>query len=212
MHAANAQIGVAEAAFFPTITLTARGGTASSTIENLARASDPFWSLGLALAQPLFDAGLRSAQVEQSRAAYDRTVADYRQVVLTSFQQVEDQIAALRVLAEQAQVLDAALQAAREAERLALNQYQAGTTAYTTVVTAQVARLNNEQAALDVLSRRLIATAALIGALGGSWDPGDLPAADRLYEVAPLDPGAPQPQGPPGFFDGFGTAVRNLFK
>jgi len=132
--------------------------------------------------------------------------------VLVSFQQVEDQLAALRVLAQQAEVLEAAVQAAREAERLALNQYQAGTTAYTTVVTAQVARLNNEQAALDVQSRRLVATAALIGALGGSWDPADMPAADRLYDVAPLDPNAPRPEGPPGFWDGFGTAVRNLFK
>ena len=211
MAAANAQIGVAEAAFFPTITLSGSVGSLASRVGDLGRAGTSLWSFGADIAQSIFDGGARSAEVERARAAWDGAVANYRQVVLTSFQQVEDQIAALRILAQQGAMQALAVRSAREAERLALNQYQAGTVAFTTVITAQTARLGNEQAALGVLQSRLLATANLVGALGGGWRIDQLPASDRLYTVPSLDPTAPKPSGEePGFWSGFGEALRNL--
>ena len=140
----------------------------------------------------MFDAGARHAQVEQARAAFDAAVADYRQTVLTAFQQVEDQLAALRILAEQQAAQDAAVAAAREAERIFFNQYKAGTVAYTNVVVAQTAALADAETALDLRQSRLVAAVALIQALGGGWDASQLPAAseDRSRQPAQFQPAA----------------------
>jgi NodT family efflux transporter outer membrane factor (OMF) lipoprotein len=169
--AANAQIGVAEAAFFPTVTLSATGGFASSTIANLFSAPARYWSVGAALAQTIFDAGLRKAQTEQAIAAYDASVATYRQTVLGGFQEVEDNLAALRILEEQSAVQDEAVKAARESVTITLNQYRAGTANYLAVVVVQAALLNNERAAVTILGQRYAASVALIKALGGGWSP-----------------------------------------
>jgi outer membrane protein TolC len=142
-------------------------------------ASNSFWSLGPQLALTLFDGGLRDAQVEAAKASYDQSVANYRQSVLTSFREVEDELAALEILAQQAEVQSGAVTAAREAERLILNQYAAGTVAYTSVITAQTVALSSEQIALGILQNRLSATVSLIGALGGGWDASLLPVAER---------------------------------
>jgi NodT family efflux transporter outer membrane factor (OMF) lipoprotein len=180
MAATNAQIGVAEAAFYPDLTLTASGGFTSPLIGQLFNASNSLWSIGSSLAETVFDGGLRTAQVAAARANYEQSVANYRQVVLTGFQQIEDQLAALRILAQQAVAEDAALASAREAERLTLNQYKAGTVAYTSVIIAQTAALNNAQAALNVEQSRLTSSVALIQALGGGWDTTQLPTAAQV--------------------------------
>ncbi len=170
MAAANAQIGVATAAYFPSLTLSASDQYSSGSLSRLIQASNRVWAVGPALAETLFDGGLRRAQVRQARAAYDGTVANYRQTVLAGFQQVEDDIVTLRVLEQQAAIEDATVKAAREAEALTLNQYKAGTVPYSSVITAQTTRLSAEETALSVLSSRLQASVALIEALGGGWD------------------------------------------
>jgi NodT family efflux transporter outer membrane factor (OMF) lipoprotein len=174
--AANAQIGVAEAAFYPTITLSANGGYASSSIANLFSLPSRYWSVGAALAQTLFDAGLRQAQTDQAIAAYDANVATYRQTVLSAFQDVEDNLAALRYLEQEAAVQDEAVQASRESVTITLNQYRAGTANYLAVVVVQAAALNNERTAVTILGQRFAASVALIKALGGGWSPADASA------------------------------------
>jgi len=188
MAASNAQIGAAEAAYYPDLTLSASYGFASSSLAKLLRASNSFWSVGPQLAQTVFDAGLRSAQVEQARAVYDQDVANYRQTVLTAFQQVEDELATLQILAQQAEVQANTVRLAREAERLTLNQYQAGTVAYTAVITAQTTALNNEEAALTILQNRLVASVALIQALGGGWAAEQLPTAAQVKDDSATAP------------------------
>ncbi len=168
--AANAQIGVAKAAYFPSLTLSASGGFRSANAADLFTAPSRFWSIGPALAQAIFDAGLRRAQTEQAVAAYDATVAEYRQAVLAGFQEVEDNLAALRILEEEAKVQDEAVRAARESVMLTTNQYKAGIVSYINVVTVQTTQLNNERTAVGILGRRLIAAATLVKALGGGWD------------------------------------------
>ncbi len=169
MAAANAQIGVAKAAYFPTLSLSGSDEYQGGAFSRLLSVPNRVWSLGPQLAETLIDGGLRSAQVAGARAAYAVTVADYRQTVLSSFQQVEDQIVTLRVLEQQAVIEDAAVAAAKEAERLTLNQYKSGTVPYSSVITAQTTRLSSEETALTVLSDRLQASVALIQALGGGW-------------------------------------------
>ncbi len=173
--AANADIGVAQAAFFPTVTLTAASGSRTTSLADLFAAPTHFWSLGAALAQPLFDAGLRSAQKAQAVAAYDAQVATYRQTVLTGFQEVEDNLAALRILEEEAVLQEDVVLAARQSVELTTNQYQAGVVSYLNVITAQATLLANERAAADILGRRLTASVALIKALGGGWNASALP-------------------------------------
>ena len=175
MAAANAQIGVAKAAYFPDLTLSGSDDYTGNSMSHLIRASNRVWSVGPALAETLFDGGLRRAQVAEARAAYDINVDNYRQTVLAGFQQVEDQIVTLRVLAQQAVIEDATVAAAREAEKLTLNQYKAGTVPYSSVITAQTARLSAEQTALAVLSSRLQGSVALIEAVGGGWNANQLP-------------------------------------
>ncbi|TMH00886.1 MAG: efflux transporter outer membrane subunit [Betaproteobacteria bacterium] len=168
--AANAQIGVAEAAFFPSLTLSATGGFQSSLLSHLISLPSRYWSIGSALAQTIFDAGLRRAQTAQAIATYDENVANYRQTVLAGFQEVEDNLAALRILEQEAVVQDDAVKSARESVTITLNQYRAGTANYLAVVVVQATALANERAALAILGRRLDASVALIKALGGSWD------------------------------------------
>jgi NodT family efflux transporter outer membrane factor (OMF) lipoprotein len=172
--AANAQIGVAEAAFFPDLTLSAAGGYASSQLYQWFTLPTRFWSLGPSLVETLFDAGLRAAQTETAIAAYDQTVATYRQTVLGAFQTVEDNLAALRIYAQEADVLDGAVRDARKEVEIFINQYKAGTVNYLSVVTAQTSELGNEITALNVRKARLIAAATLIENLGGGWDAGEL--------------------------------------
>ena len=187
MAAANAQIGVAETAFFPTVTLSGNTGSAAATLAKLLSASSLVWSFGGTLVETVFDAGARHAQVEQARAVLDAAVAQYRQTVLTGFQQVEDQLAAQRILAEQAAAQEIAVASSREAERIITNQYKAGTVAYTNVVVAQTAALSNAEAALNVRQSRLLAAVALIQALGGGWDAAQLPSRDRIEKDSPLN-------------------------
>lgn len=167
--AANAQIGVAEAAFFPSLTLSATGGFQSTLLSKLFTAPSRYWSLGPDLVETIFDAGLRRAQTDQAIATYDQSVATYRQTVLAAFQDVEDNLAGLRILENEAVVQDEAVKAARESVTITLNQYRAGTVNYLSVVVVQATLLTNERAALTILGQRLSDSAALIKALGGSW-------------------------------------------
>jgi NodT family efflux transporter outer membrane factor (OMF) lipoprotein len=173
--AANAQIGVATSAFFPSLTLAGSENYSGPSWTHLISVPNRIWSVGPALAETLFDGGLRRAQLAQARAAYDVSVADYRQTVLSGFQQVEDEIVTLRVLEQQSVIEESAVAAAREAEKLTLNQYKAGTVPYSSVITAQTTRLSAEETALSVLSTRLQASVALIEAVGGGWDAKQLP-------------------------------------
>jgi NodT family efflux transporter outer membrane factor (OMF) lipoprotein len=166
---ANAQIGVAKSAYFPTLTLSGSDDYTSSAFSRLVSTPNRIWSVGPSLAETIFDGGARRAEVLQARAAYRASVANYRQTVLAGIEQVEDQIVTLRVLEQQAVIEDAAVAASREAERLTLNQYKAGTVPYSSVITAQTTRLSSEETALTVLSDRLQASVALIEALGGGW-------------------------------------------
>ena len=172
--AANAQIGVAQAAFYPNVSLSANGGVQSSVIGSLLSFPNHYWTLGAALAQVIFDGGLRTAQKEQAIAAYDQTVASYRSTVLTGFQEVEDNLVALTLLAQEASVQDEAVAAARQSATIAQNQYRAGTTSYITVVVLQANALNNERTALGITARRLTASVNLVRAMGGGWDAAQL--------------------------------------
>ncbi|HEX3864772.1 MAG TPA: efflux transporter outer membrane subunit [Stellaceae bacterium] len=187
MAAANAQIGVAETAFFPNVTLSADYGVAAAMLDKLLTASSRMWSFGGTLAETLFDAGGRHAIVEQQRALFDAAIADYRQTVLTGFQQVEDELAALRILADQAKAQEAALAAAREAERIINNQYKAGTVAYTSVIVAETTALADAETVVNIRQSRLVASVALIQALGGGWDAAQLPSRDRIERDSPLN-------------------------
>jgi NodT family efflux transporter outer membrane factor (OMF) lipoprotein len=173
--AANAQIGVATAAYFPSLTLSGSDDYTSHAWSRLFSLPNRIWSLGPQLAETLIDGGLRRAQVAEVRAAYDVSVDNYRQTVLAGFEQVEDNVVTLRVLEQQAVIEEAAVAAAREAEKLTLNQYKAGTVPYSSVITAQTTRLTAEETALTVLSSRLQASVALIEAVGGGWDASQLP-------------------------------------
>jgi len=167
--AANAKIGVAKAAYFPSLTLSASGGYQSSSFADWFSLPGRVWSLGPQLAQSIFDGGLRRAATDQAIASYDGTVAEYKQAVLTAFQEVEDNLAALRILEQEAAVQNEALLAARQAVLLVTNQYKAGTVSYVNVITAQATALSAERTALDILNRRMAASVLLAKALGGGW-------------------------------------------
>ncbi|HEV8040034.1 MAG TPA: efflux transporter outer membrane subunit [Bryobacteraceae bacterium] len=185
---ANAQIGVAMAAFYPTISLSASGGLESSAITTLIQWPSRFWSLGASLLQTVFDAGRRRATTDQAIATYDATVAAYRLSVLTAFQDVEDNLAALRVLEEEAKIQAAAVKSAQRSLELANNRYVGGITTYLEVITAQSVALTNETTAVNLLSRRMTASVALIKALGGGWDTSALPSAADLMAKQPPAP------------------------
>jgi NodT family efflux transporter outer membrane factor (OMF) lipoprotein len=166
---ANEQIGIAQAAFFPTVTLASALGLQSSNWTNLFSLPSVAWALGSTVTQIIFDAGRRKAVTEQTQAAYDATVAAYRQTVLTAFQSVEDNLAALRILEEESQQQDKAVKAAEAALILAINRYRGGVTTYLEVIIAQSAALTAERTAVDLLTRRMVAAVLLIRALGGIW-------------------------------------------
>ncbi len=187
MQQENALIGANIALFYPDISLSGMFGFTGTGALAISLANEA-WSVGASAAQIAFDAGLRGAQVEAAVATYDQSVATYRQTVLAAFQQVEDQLAAVRILARQQKVADAAVKAAQEELDVLLNQYQAGTVAFTAVVVAQATLLTNEQSALTVRQNRFLATVTLIEALGGGWDTGLLPTITELETKNPLIP------------------------
>jgi NodT family efflux transporter outer membrane factor (OMF) lipoprotein len=186
MQAANAQIGVNIAAYFPDLSISGQYGFQSSALQRLINASANSWSYGATLTQTIFDAGAISAKVRGARAAYDASVANYRQTVLTAFQGVEDNIAALRVLQAEYDINVAASRDADEAERIANNQYQAGQVDFTTVVVAQNTALSARRSVIQTASNRLVALVDLVQAFGGGW------SATEVAEVKPqpLLPGA----------------------
>jgi len=168
--AANANIGVAKAAYYPDLTLSMSGGYSSSTSKNLLTIPNRFWSVGPKLDLPIFDGGIRSAEVDRTEAVYDQTVAKYRQTVLDGFREVENYLVQLKVYEDEAAVRQEALDAARDSLRLTQNQYKAGLIAYIDVVVVQATALSNERTVLNILQNRLIASVQLIAALGGGWD------------------------------------------
>jgi NodT family efflux transporter outer membrane factor (OMF) lipoprotein len=179
--AANEQIGIAKAAYFPVLTLNGTGGFVSTNLARLFTVPSLFWSVGPQLAATLFDGGLRKGQVRFSQAAYEAAVATYRQTVLTAFQQVEDQLSSLRIL-EQEQATEAeARRAAQDAVDIALAQYRAGTADYLAVIVLQATLLQAERLEIDIMTRRLTSSVLLIEALGGGWDESQLPAHNQLH-------------------------------
>ncbi len=175
MQQQNALIGVAISAYYPDVTLSALFGFAGNPLSQLFTTANRAWSLGASASETIFDAGSRSAAVEAARATYNQSVATYRQTVLTAFQQIEDQLGALRVLAQQAVAEDAAVASARRAVDVTLNEYRAGTVAYTSVIIEQALLLADQQTALAIQQNRLVASVTLIEALGGGWNASDLP-------------------------------------
>jgi NodT family efflux transporter outer membrane factor (OMF) lipoprotein len=176
--AANAAIGVAVAAYYPDLSLTGSYGFASGELGGLFKASNALWSFGGTLSETVLDFGAREAQVAGARAAWDEAVANYRQTTLTAFEQVEDELSGLRILEQQHGVQEETVRLARRAVELTLNQYKAGTVAYTNVVVAQATALTEEQALLSIRQSRLGDSVALVQSLGGGWQAGDLHAAD----------------------------------
>jgi NodT family efflux transporter outer membrane factor (OMF) lipoprotein len=179
--AANEQIGIAKAAYFPMLTLGGTGGFVSTNLARLFTVPSLFWSVGPQLAATLFDGGLRKGQVRFSQAAYDASVATYRQTVLTAFQQVEDQLSSLRILEQEQAVEAEARKAAQDAVDIANAQYRAGTADYLAVIVLQAALLQAERLEIDILTRRLTASVLLIEALGGGWDESQLPAHNTIH-------------------------------
>lgn len=175
MQQQNAQIGVNIAAFYPDISLSGLFGYSGSPLSMLFNATHELWSLGGTLTETVFEGGLRHAQVAAARAVYDQSVAGYRQTVLSAFQQVEDQLAALRILAQQAVVQDQADADAARAVTIAINEYEAGTQAYNFVETQQTLLLSNQETALSIEVSRLVDSVTLAEALGGGWDTTHLP-------------------------------------
>ncbi|MBY0297005.1 MAG: efflux transporter outer membrane subunit [Methylobacterium sp.] len=191
VQAQSEQIGVAVAAFYPTVTLSANGGITGDPARNFFSAANTFWSVAANGNQALFDGGARAAVLQAARAGYDANVATYRQTVLTAFQEVENGLSGQRILARQAGAQDLAVQSSRRAVEIALNEYRAGTQNYTTVVTAQAIALNNEVSALQILLNRFTNAVSLIRAIGGGWDVRSLPSGEELKQLRtlPIDTG-----------------------
>lgn len=179
MAAANAAIGVATAAYYPTLSLSAADGFSQSPLADLLQVANHVWSLGADVGETLFDGGERHAQVAVARAGYEAAVAHYRGTVLGALQNVEDDLSGLRILARQAQALDATVDDATRAATIAFNEYQAGTVDYTTVATTRATQLSAEQSALNVRQQRLLDTVSLIGDLGGGWSGGTSGSAPK---------------------------------
>jgi len=180
MAAANAQIGVAIAAYYPTVTLSLSAGFQSGSVTQWFTWPSRFFSVGPSVTETVYDGGLRRAQTLEARAAYDASVATYRQAVLTAFQGVEDNLAALRILEDESRVQAEAVAAARESVELTTNQYKAGTVSYLNVITVQTIALNDQIAAVQIMGRRMAAAVLLIQALGGGWNASELPSAQAV--------------------------------
>ncbi len=178
--AANAQIGVAKAAYYPNLSLSASGGFETSHFLEWFNWPSRFWSLGPTLSQTLFDAGARRAQVAQAQASYEGTVANYRQTVLTAFQGVEDQLAALRILSNEIEEQHTAVGSANHYLDLSLTRYRGGVDSYLNVIAAQNTVLINRQTELQIELRQMIASVSLVMDLGGGWDPSQLPTARQI--------------------------------
>ncbi|WP_447577344.1 efflux transporter outer membrane subunit [Achromobacter kerstersii] len=175
---ANAGIGVARAAYFPSLVLSASGGFGAASFAQWFNAPGRVWSLGALLAETVFDGGLRKARDAQAVAVFDASAAQYKQTVLGAFQEVEDNLSTLRVLDDEARVQDDAVAASRLSEQLALAQYRAGTTTFLTVAVAQALTLSNERAAVQLHGRQLVASVALVKAVGGGWNAAALNTPD----------------------------------
>jgi NodT family efflux transporter outer membrane factor (OMF) lipoprotein len=182
--AANADVGIAETAYYPTLTLSADAGFLSTSLQTLFTWASRTWSAGPSLSQTLFDFGRRGAQVEEVEAAYDSTVAAYRQTVLAAFQEVEDDLASLRYLTEEMQQQAQAVAAASKALDLENDRYKAGTDSYLNVITTQTIYLGDQQTAVSLLQRRMTAAVDLIKAMGGGWDTSTLPSGDAIRSTA----------------------------
>ncbi|MFZ0933047.1 MAG: efflux transporter outer membrane subunit [Bryobacteraceae bacterium] len=182
---ANAQIGVARAAYFPTVTLSAAAGFASTSAARWFIWPSRFFSIGPAAAETIFDAGLRRATVEQFRAQYDQTVANYRQTVLTAFQQVEDNLASLRILSVEIQQQDAAVNSAERSLAIAKDRYRLGIDPYLNVLTAQTSLLSNQETEVSLRIQQMTASGGLIEALGGGWNASQLPSPGQLIGKVP---------------------------
>ena len=175
MQAANAQIGITRAAYYPTITLTGQGGFESISAGTLFQGPSGLWAVGGTAVQTLFDAGRRRGMSEEAKAAYEQSIDNYRGSVLTAFQEVEDNLAALRILASEAQTEDVAVGAARHSVELSITRYKGGVTNYLEVTTAQSAALTDEVTAVTILTRRMTASVLLIKAIGGGWNVSEIP-------------------------------------
>ena len=188
MQEQNAAIGVAIGGYYPDFTLTAAFGYIGNPFIAQIAGANPAWSYGLSMAQILFNGGLTDAQVAAARAAYEASVASYRQTVLTAFQQVEDNLVAIVVLGREAKVQTEAVKAAQQAVQIALNEYRAGTQNFTTVVTAEATALSDEELLLATRAGRLTAAFSLVVALGGGWDDSKLPIPFTSPGTPPLEP------------------------
>ena len=175
--AANEQIGIAKAALYPSLAFSAGAGLETTVIGDLFTWPSRFWSVGPQLAETLFEGGKRRAQVKLTEAAYDATVANYRQTVLTAFEQVEDSLAQLRILSEEGVIADRAVKAAQQSLDISTTQYSGGLANYLQVITAQTSLLQNQRSVVDILTRRMAASVSLIQALGGGWNASQLPSS-----------------------------------
>jgi NodT family efflux transporter outer membrane factor (OMF) lipoprotein len=185
MAQANAQIGVSVAAFYPTVTLAASVGFENTSIVDWFTWPSRIFSVGPAVAETLFDAGLRRATVQQYRALFDETVANYRQTVLTAFQQVEDNLSSLRILSQEIQQQDTAVKSAERNLSLANERYRLGIDPYLNVITAQTTLLTNQESAVNLRMQQMTASVQLIEALGGGWDDSQLPSPQQIAAAAP---------------------------
>ena len=182
MASANEQIGIAKAAYYPSLVLGASAGFASSDISTWFTWPSRFWSVGPQMVETIFEKGKRHAQVELAQATYDSTVAHYRQTVLTGFQQVEDHLATLRILEKETGAEIQAVNAARESLAISTSQYTGGTASYLQVIASQTIALQNERTLVDIQTRRMLASVLLIQALGGGWDSSQLPSTTDLVQ------------------------------
>ena len=173
--AANAQIGLAETAYYPLVNIVGSGGFESGSITTLLQGPGAMWAVGASVVQTLFDGGRRHTAADEAKAAYDSSVASYRQTVLTGFQQVEDNLAALRILEQEAGVQASAVEAAQRSLDLSNTRYEGGVTSYLEVITAQNADLSDELTSVNILGRRMASAVLLIEAIGGGWDRNSLP-------------------------------------
>jgi NodT family efflux transporter outer membrane factor (OMF) lipoprotein len=193
---ANAQIGIAKAAYYPTITLSASGGFESSAAASWFTWPSRFWSIGAAAAETIFDAGLRRATVQQFQAQYDETVANYRQTTLTAFQQVEDDLSSLRVLSDEIHQQDEAVKAAQRNLDIATDRYKLGIDPYLNVITAQTTLLTNQQSDVTLRGQQMTSSVSLVEALGGGWNRSQLPSPGQLIAGNPTVQPTPPPLVP----------------